>query len=176
MQNLIISSLFVSFRFVVSSVELSDKAEPVIHYIGLSTEAVASGLKAFTQYSVTLEVGMPRCHVQYFYLFKFGHNLAVVSPKIKIKFCSNLQACSSGGCTSSPPLYFLTAAAPPQNQSAPNITATGPHTLHASWEPPSQPNGILPCAYTPSFCAYIVLSSFIFFYTIQNNPKHSLSM
>uniref|UniRef100_A0A3B5M4G7 Usher syndrome 2A (autosomal recessive, mild) n=1 Tax=Xiphophorus couchianus TaxID=32473 RepID=A0A3B5M4G7_9TELE len=94
-------------------------------------------------YSVTLEVGMPRCHVQYFYLFKFGHNLAIVSPKIKIKFCSNLQACSSGGCTSSPPLYFLTAAAPPQNQSAPNITATGPHTLHASWEPPSQPNGII---------------------------------
>uniref|UniRef100_A0A3B5QN66 Usherin n=1 Tax=Xiphophorus maculatus TaxID=8083 RepID=A0A3B5QN66_XIPMA len=84
------------------TVELSDKAEPVIHYIGLSTEAVASGLKAFTQYSVTLEVGMP-----------------------------------------SPPLYFLTAAAPPQNQSAPNITATGPHTLHASWEPPSQPNGII---------------------------------
>uniref|UniRef100_A0A3B5LYR8 Usher syndrome 2A (autosomal recessive, mild) n=1 Tax=Xiphophorus couchianus TaxID=32473 RepID=A0A3B5LYR8_9TELE len=124
-------------------VELSDKAEPVIHYIGLPTEAVASGLKAFTQYSVTLEVGMPRCHVQYFYLFKFGHNLAIVSPKIKIKFCSNLQACSSGGCTSSPPLYFLTAAAPPQNQSAPNITATGPHTLHASWEPPSQPNGII---------------------------------
>uniref|UniRef100_A0A3B3X6F7 Usher syndrome 2A (autosomal recessive, mild) n=1 Tax=Poecilia mexicana TaxID=48701 RepID=A0A3B3X6F7_9TELE len=96
-------------RFVLSSVESSDKAEPVIHYTGLSTEAVASDLKAFIQYSVTLE------------------------------------ACSSGGCTSSPPLYFLTATAPPQNQSAPNITATGPHTLHASWVPPSQPNGILPC-------------------------------
>ncbi|XP_014832285.1 PREDICTED: usherin-like isoform X1 [Poecilia mexicana] len=94
-------------RFVLSSVESSDKAEPVIHYTGLSTEAVASDLKAFIQYSVTLE------------------------------------ACSSGGCTSSPPLYFLTATAPPQNQSAPNITATGPHTLHASWVPPSQPNGVI---------------------------------
>ncbi|KAM4744035.1 usherin isoform 2-T2 [Anableps anableps] len=94
-------------RFVLSSVESSNKAEPVIHFIGLSTEAVASGLKAFTQYSVTLE------------------------------------ACSSGGCTSSPPLSLLTAAAPPQNQSAPSINSTGPHTLDASWEPPSQPNGVI---------------------------------
>ncbi|XP_035991625.1 usherin [Fundulus heteroclitus] len=94
-------------RFVLSSVESPSEAEPVIHYTGLSTEAVASGLKSFTQYSVTLE------------------------------------ACASGGCTSSPPLSLLTAAAPPQNQSVPSITATGPHTLHASWEPPSQPNGVI---------------------------------
>lgn len=57
----------------------------------------------------------------------------------RIKPC--LQACSSGGCTSTPPLSLLTASAPPQNQPPPRVTATGPHTLHASWEPPSQPNG-----------------------------------
>ncbi|MED6278925.1 hypothetical protein CHARACLAT_029076, partial [Characodon lateralis] len=93
--------------FVLSSVESLNKAEPVIHYTGLSTEALASGLKSFTQYSITLE------------------------------------ACSSGGCTSGPPLSLLTAAAPPKNQSAPRINATGPHTLHGSWDPPSQPNGII---------------------------------
>uniref|UniRef100_A0A3Q0RBB8 Usher syndrome 2A (autosomal recessive, mild) n=1 Tax=Amphilophus citrinellus TaxID=61819 RepID=A0A3Q0RBB8_AMPCI len=52
-------------------------------------------------------------------------------------------ACSSGGCSSSPPLSLLTASAPPQNQPPPIVTAMGPHTLHASWEPPSQPNGVI---------------------------------
>ncbi|XP_051920397.1 usherin isoform X1 [Hippocampus zosterae] len=94
-------------RFVLSSKESSSGAEPVIHYTGLSTEAVASGLKAFTQYTVSLE------------------------------------ACSSGGCTSTSPLSLLTAAAPPQNQSPPKVTAVGPHTLFASWEPPAQPNGVI---------------------------------
>nr|XP_061796460.1 usherin-like [Nerophis lumbriciformis] len=94
-------------RFVLSSTESSSGAKPVIHYTGLSTEAMASGLKAFTQYTVTLE------------------------------------ACSSGGCTSTLPLSLLTAAAPPQNQSPPKVTATGPHTLFASWEPPAHPNGVI---------------------------------
>uniref|UniRef100_A0A3Q3E844 Usher syndrome 2A (autosomal recessive, mild) n=1 Tax=Hippocampus comes TaxID=109280 RepID=A0A3Q3E844_HIPCM len=94
-------------RFVLSSTESSSRAEPVVHYTGLSTEAVASGLKAFTQYTVSLE------------------------------------ACSSGGCTSTSPLSLLTAAAPPQNQSPPKVTAVGPHTLFASWEPPAQPNGVI---------------------------------
>ncbi|KAM9366692.1 usherin [Symphorus nematophorus] len=94
-------------RFVLSSTESSSGAEPVIHYTGLSTEAVASGLKPFTQYTAILE------------------------------------ACSSGGCTSTRPLSLLTASAPPQNQPPPRVTATGPHTLHASWEPPSQPNGVI---------------------------------
>ncbi|XP_074481361.1 usherin [Sebastes fasciatus] len=93
-------------RFVLSSTQ-SRGAEPVIHYTGLSTEAVASGLKPFTQYTATLE------------------------------------ACSSGGCTSTPPLSLLTASGPPQNQSPPSVTATGPHTLQASWEPSSQPNGVI---------------------------------
>nr|XP_046239587.1 usherin [Scatophagus argus] len=94
-------------RFVLSSVESSSVVEPVIHYTGLSTEAVASGLKPFTQYIAILE------------------------------------ACSSGGCTSTPPLSLLTASTPPQNQPPPRVTATGPHTLHASWEPPAQPNGVI---------------------------------
>ncbi|CAJ1048931.1 LOW QUALITY PROTEIN: usherin [Xyrichtys novacula] len=94
-------------RFVLSSTESSSGAEPVIHYTGLSTEAVASGLKPFTQYSVMLE------------------------------------ACSSGGCTSTAPLSLLTASAPPQNQPPPTVTATGPHSLLASWEPPSQPHGVI---------------------------------
>ncbi|CAB1442996.1 unnamed protein product [Pleuronectes platessa] len=90
-------------RFVLSSSE-SSSSEPIIHYTGLSTEAVVIGLKPFTQYIVKLE------------------------------------ACSSGGCTVTPPLSFLTASAPPQNQPPARVAATGPHTLHASWEPPSQPN------------------------------------
>ncbi|XP_061670381.1 usherin isoform X4 [Syngnathoides biaculeatus] len=94
-------------RFILSSTDFSSGAEPVIHYTGLLTEAVASDLKAFTLYTVTL------------------------------------QACSSGGCTSTLPLSLLTAAARPQNQSAPKVTATGPHTLFASWEPPAQPNGVI---------------------------------
>ncbi|XP_070762485.1 usherin [Enoplosus armatus] len=94
-------------RFVLSCTESSSAAEPVIHYTGLSKEAVASGLKPFTQYTVILE------------------------------------ACSSGGCTSTQPLSLLTASAPPQNQPQPRVTATGPHTLHASWEPPSRPNGVI---------------------------------
>ncbi|XP_053172998.1 usherin [Scomber japonicus] len=94
-------------RFVLSSKESSSGARPVIHYTGLSTETVLSGLKPFTQYTVTLE------------------------------------ACSSGGCTSTLPLSLLTASAPPQNQPPPKVTATGPHSLHASWDPPSQPNGVI---------------------------------
>ncbi|XP_044201958.1 usherin [Thunnus albacares] len=94
-------------RFVLSSTESSSGAKPVIHYTGLSTETVASGLKPFTQYTVILE------------------------------------ACSSGGCTSTLPLSLLTASAPPQNQPPPKVTATGPHALHVSWEPPSQPNGVI---------------------------------
>ncbi|KAK2920361.1 hypothetical protein Q8A73_002565 [Channa argus] len=94
-------------RFVLSSSESFSGAEPVVHYTGLSTEAVASGLKPFTQYTVVLE------------------------------------ACSSGGCASTPPLSLLTASAPPQNQSPPRVTATGPHALHATWEPPSEPNGVI---------------------------------
>ncbi|XP_068597953.1 usherin [Brachionichthys hirsutus] len=94
-------------RFVLSSTEAVNGAEPAVHYTGLSTEAVASGLKPFTQYTVKLE------------------------------------ACTSGGCTSTPPLSLLTGSARPQKQPPPKATATGPHALHAFWEPPSQPNGVI---------------------------------
>ncbi|KAM3624776.1 uncharacterized protein V6R79_001428 [Siganus canaliculatus] len=94
-------------RFVLTSKESLSGAQPISHYTGLSTEAVASGLKPFTQYTAVLE------------------------------------ACSSGGCTSTPPLSFLTASAPPQNQPPPRVAAAGPHTLNASWEAPRQPNGVI---------------------------------
>ncbi|XP_029001116.1 usherin isoform X2 [Betta splendens] len=94
-------------RFALSLTESSSGAEPVIHYTGSSTEAVASGLKPFTQYTVVLE------------------------------------ACSSGGCTSTAPLSLLTASAPPQNQPPPSVSAAGPHGLRVSWEPPGRPNGVI---------------------------------
>lgn len=59
---------------MLSSVESSNNAEPVTHYTGLSSEAVASGLKAFTQYSVILKVGRNQLVVDdvcYFHLFIF---------------------------------------------------------------------------------------------------------
>uniref|UniRef100_H2M7E1 Usher syndrome 2A (autosomal recessive, mild) n=1 Tax=Oryzias latipes TaxID=8090 RepID=H2M7E1_ORYLA len=102
-------TLCTPHRFVLSTSESSHGTDPVAHYSGLSTQAVASGLKPFTLYTL-----LP-----------------------------SLQACSSGGCTSSAPLSFLTAAALPQNQPAPRVTAAGPHTLHVSWEPPREPNGVI---------------------------------
>ncbi|XP_072320975.1 usherin [Eucyclogobius newberryi] len=93
-------------RFLLFSIEIF-VGEPVVHYTGLSTEAVANGLKPFTQYSAYLE------------------------------------ACASGGCTASKPLSLLTASAPPQNQTPPNVTVIDAHTLNASWEPPAHPNGVI---------------------------------
>uniref|UniRef100_A0A3Q2PWV5 Usher syndrome 2A (autosomal recessive, mild) n=1 Tax=Fundulus heteroclitus TaxID=8078 RepID=A0A3Q2PWV5_FUNHE len=138
-----VSFSLIIYIYIYTNVA-GETISPVIHYTGLSTEAVASGLKSFTQYSVTLEVGMPRKLVtDHIHFILMKAQLEHLCPKTNIrKCCPNLQACASGGCTSSPPLSLLTAAAPPQNQSVPSITATGPHTLHASWEPPSQPNGI----------------------------------
>lgn len=51
-------SLYVSLRFVLSSMESSHESEPVIHYTGLSSEAVASSLNPFTQYTAILEVSV----------------------------------------------------------------------------------------------------------------------
>lgn len=56
-QEFIKTVLFVSHRFVLSSTDSTSGAEPVIHYTGLSSDAVASGLKPFTQYTAVLEVG-----------------------------------------------------------------------------------------------------------------------
>lgn len=65
-------SFFVSHRFALSSTESSSGAEPVIHYTGLSTEAVASALKPFTQYTATLEVS-PQPTVSFQSLCASGH-------------------------------------------------------------------------------------------------------
>ncbi|CAB1330697.1 unnamed protein product, partial [Coregonus sp. 'balchen'] len=51
-----------------------------------------------------------------------------------------LQACSTGGCTSTPPLPLLTSPSPPQGQPPPRVNATGPHQIHAAWDPPVRPN------------------------------------
>ncbi|XP_028328840.1 usherin isoform X1 [Gouania willdenowi] len=59
------------------------------------------------------------------------------------EYTVTLKACTSGGCTSSPPLSLLTASAPPQDQPPPRVTGAGPHALHVSWDPPTQPNGVI---------------------------------
>lgn len=79
-------------------------------------------------------------HMKQLYLKK--DIACLIEPMTKSKPC--LQACSSGGCTSTPPLSILMASAPPQNQPPPRVNATGPDTLHAAWDPPSQPNGRTP--------------------------------
>lgn len=61
-QKEILITVVVTHRFVLSSMESSSETEPAIHYTGLSTEAVSSGLKPFTQYTVILEVGMTNVH------------------------------------------------------------------------------------------------------------------
>lgn len=47
--------LFCCHRFVLSSTESSSGAKAVIHSSGLATEAVASGLQPFTQYTAVLQ-------------------------------------------------------------------------------------------------------------------------
>ncbi|CDQ95607.1 unnamed protein product [Oncorhynchus mykiss] len=52
-----------------------------------------------------------------------------------------LQACTTGGCTSTPPLPLLTSPSPPQGQPPPRVNTTGPHQMDAAWNPPVRPNG-----------------------------------
>ncbi|CAL8404780.1 unnamed protein product, partial [Boreogadus saida] len=54
-----------------------------------------------------------------------------------------LEACSSGGCSSTRPLTLRTAPAPPRDQPPPRVNATGPRTLNLTWDPPEQPNGVI---------------------------------
>ncbi|XP_030233283.1 usherin [Gadus morhua] len=54
-----------------------------------------------------------------------------------------LEACSSGGCSSTRPLTLRTAPAPPRDQPPPRVNATGPRTLTLTWDPPEQPNGVI---------------------------------
>lgn len=153
--------LLCCHRFVLSSTESSSGAKAVIHSSGLATEAVASGLQPFTQYTAVLQASdADACLLL---LWIWAKNQQSFSSKFAALFyrplqafyreralqfeltglCPCLQVCSSGGCTSTSPLSFLTASAPPQNQPPPTVSAAGPHTLNVSWEPPTKSNGIV---------------------------------
>ncbi|KAJ7988957.1 hypothetical protein DPEC_G00314570 [Dallia pectoralis] len=54
-----------------------------------------------------------------------------------------LQACSNGGCSSTPPLPLLTSSTSPEGQPPPVVNATGPHQLHVTWDSPVRPNGVI---------------------------------
>lgn len=52
-----------------------------------------------------------------------------------------LEACTSAGCTRTPPQYITTAAAPPASQPPPRPLFVGPDCVSLTWGPPSHPNG-----------------------------------
>lgn len=52
-----------------------------------------------------------------------------------------LEACTSAGCTRTPPQHATTAAAPPAHQPPPRPLVIGPDHVSLMWGPPSQPNG-----------------------------------
>lgn len=52
-----------------------------------------------------------------------------------------LEACTSAGCTHTPPQNITTAAAPPASQPPPRPLLVGPDSVSLSWGPPAQPNG-----------------------------------
>ncbi|KAF7665774.1 hypothetical protein LDENG_00132080 [Lucifuga dentata] len=52
-----------------------------------------------------------------------------------------LEACTSAGCTRTPPQNFTTAAAPPASQPPPTPLFIGSDHVSLAWGPPSQPNG-----------------------------------
>ena len=52
-----------------------------------------------------------------------------------------LEACTSAGCTRTPPQHVTTAAAPPASQPPPRPLFIGPDRVSLTWGPPSQPNG-----------------------------------
>lgn len=52
-----------------------------------------------------------------------------------------LEACTSAGCTRTPPQQVTTAAAPPASQPPPRPLFVGPNSVSLTWAPPSQPNG-----------------------------------
>ena len=54
-----------------------------------------------------------------------------------------LGACTSAGCTYGSVQFAGTDEATPVGQAAPSVTALGPRRVEISWEPPTQPNGII---------------------------------
>ncbi|KAJ8045141.1 Usherin [Holothuria leucospilota] len=51
--------------------------------------------------------------------------------------------CNDGGCGVGPKEYAQTLQAPPEEQGAPTLVATGSSVIEISWEPPQRPNGII---------------------------------
>lgn len=52
-----------------------------------------------------------------------------------------LEACTSAGCTRTPPQHVTTAAAPPASQPPPRPILIGSDHVSLTWAPPTQPNG-----------------------------------
>ncbi|KAM6979899.1 usherin [Aplochiton taeniatus] len=52
-----------------------------------------------------------------------------------------LEACTSAGCSRTPPQRLATGPAPPQAQPPPVPLSIGPDHVELSWSPPTQPNG-----------------------------------
>lgn len=57
------------------------------------------------------------------------------------RYSLTLEACTSAGCTRTPPQHVTTAAAPPAQQGPPRPLLIGPDHVALTWGPPSQPNG-----------------------------------
>ncbi|XP_062312043.1 usherin-like, partial [Osmerus eperlanus] len=103
------------------------------------TQNHSGPLERFVLRSVALGSGQERLHYSGLATEASARGL---TPHTRYAF--TLQACTLGGCaSSSPPLLLLTAPAPPQDQPPPRLNATGPHQIHACWDPPAQPNGVI---------------------------------
>ncbi|KAM7423873.1 hypothetical protein PAMA_000303 [Pampus argenteus] len=90
-------------RFVLSSTESSSGAKPVIHYTGPSTEAVASGLKPFTQYTVILEVGLFLWRLHFYLTIVYSDSLRPpTKPTPTSRYCywTTCTACFMGASQS----------------------------------------------------------------------------
>lgn len=57
------------------------------------------------------------------------------------RYSLTLEACTSAGCTRTPPQHVTTAAAPPAQQGPPRPLLIGPDWVSLTWSPPTQPNG-----------------------------------
>lgn len=82
--------LFCCHRFVLSSTESSSGAKAVIHSSGLATEAVASGLQPFTQYTAVLQASDADACLRLLWIW--AKNQQSFSSKFAALFYRPLQA------------------------------------------------------------------------------------
>lgn len=54
-----------------------------------------------------------------------------------------IQACTAVGCGNSSVVVFQTLPDSPSGLAAPNLMALSPSSIEATWQPPSEPNGVL---------------------------------